>query len=142
MTTGVASTNQLRWSLARAMLVNAPLVLLLGTLSGRIAGSSADDPWLAALVKPEAYPPGALFGIVWAVLYLMIGAAAAIVWNARGAAWRAPALGLFMLQLIANLACAPLFFRFHRIDAALGLAIAIFARSSKKRFCDCTGSLL
>lgn len=125
MTTGVASSAQLRWSLARAVLVIAPLVLLLGTLSGRLAGSSADDPWLAALVKPEFYPPGVVFGVVWTILYLLVGGAAAIVWNARGAPWRAPALGLFALQLIANLAWSPLFFRFQQIEWAFWLIIAI-----------------
>jgi translocator protein len=127
VTTGVASTTQLRWSLARAVLVIAPLVLLLGALSARLAGSSASNPWFAALVKPDIYPPAALFGIAWTILYLMIGVAAAVVWSARGSSWRWPALGLFALQLIANLAWSPLFFRFHRIDAALGLAIGIFA---------------
>lgn len=135
VTTGVASTTQLRWSLTRAVLVIAPLVLLLGTLSARLAGSSEADPWFAALVKPDAYPPGALFGIVWTILYLMIGVAAAIVWNARGAPWRWPALGLFALQLIANLAWSPLFFRFHRIDAAVGLAMAIFALALLTTLC-------
>ena len=107
------------------MLVIAPMVLLLGTLSGRLGGSSRDDPWLAALVKPEFYPPGVVFGIVWTLLYLMIGVAAAIVWNARGAPWRVPALALFALQLVANLAWSPLFFRFHRIEPAFWLIIVI-----------------
>ena len=123
--TAVASKAQLRWSLARAILVAVPLVLLLGTLSGRLAGSSATDPWFAALVKPEAYPPAALFGIAWTLLYLLMGIAAAIVWNARGAPGRTLALGLFALQLLANLAWAPLFFRFHQILPAFGLLIVI-----------------
>ena len=123
--TGVASTSQLRWSLARAVLVIAPLVLLLGTLSGRLGGSSANDPWFAALVKPDIYPPGVVFGIVWTLLYLMIGAAAALVWSARGARARPLALGLFALQLAANLAWSPLFFRFHRIETSFWLIVAI-----------------
>ena len=125
--TGVASTQQLRRSLVRAVLVIAPLVLLLGTLSGRLAGSSADDPWLAALVKPDLYPPGVVFGIVWTILYLMIGVAAAIIWNARRARGRALALGLFAVQLVANLAWSPLFFRFHRIEPAFWLIVVILA---------------
>lgn len=125
--TGVASTNQLRWSLARAVLVIAPLVLLLGTLSGRLGGSSANDPWFAALVKPDIYPPGVVFGIVWTLLYLMIGMAVALVWNARGARARVLALGLFVLQLAANLAWSPLFFRYHEIETAFWLIVAILA---------------
>lgn len=122
--TAVASQAQLRWSLARAVLVWVPLALLLGTLSGRLAGSSATDPWFAALLKPDAYPPGAVFGIVWPILYALQGVAAAIVWNARGAHGRTLALMLLAVQLVANLAWAPLFFRFHQILPAFGLAVA------------------
>ena len=123
---GVALKAQLRWSLARAVLVIVPLVLLLGTLSGRLAGSSESNPWFAALVKPDVYPPDEVFGIVWAILYVMMGVAAALVWNARGAAGRRLALLLFGLQLLANLAWSPLFFRFQRIETAFWLIVLIF----------------
>jgi len=122
----LASPQQLRSSLIRAALVAVPLVLLLGTLSGRLAGSGEDNPWFAALVKPAAYPPGEVFGIVWTVLYGMMGVAVALVWSARGARWRGPALALFALQLLANLGWSPLFFRFHRIEEAFWLIVAIF----------------
>lgn len=122
---GIALKAQLRWSLARAVLVIVPLVLLLGTLSGRLAGSSENNPWFAALVKPEAYPPAAVFGIVWAVLYIMMGAAAALVWNARGAPGRTLALLLFAIQLLANLAWSPVFFRIHQIETAFWLIVLI-----------------
>lgn len=123
--TRLASQAQLRWSLVRAMLVIAPLVLVLGTLSGRLAGSSETNPWFGALLKPEAYPPGVVFGIVWALLYVMMGVAAALVWNARGAAGRGLALALFLLQLVANLAWSPLFFRYHQILPAFWLIVVI-----------------
>lgn len=111
-------------------MVIVPLVLLLGTISGRLAGSSERNPWFAALAKPEAYPPGVVFGIVWTVLYIMMGFAAALVWNARGAPGRPVALLLFALQLVANLAWSPLFFRLHRIEAAFWLVVAILVLAS------------
>jgi translocator protein len=124
--TGIASSKQLRWSLSRTALVTVPLVLLLGTLSGRLAGSGEDNPWFAALAKPEAYPPGEVFGIAWTILYVMMGVALALVWNAKGAAHRRQAIGMFAAQLLANLAWSPLFFRFHRIEEAFWLIVAIF----------------
>lgn len=124
--TGIASKSQLRWSLVRAVLVIVPLVLLLGIASGRLAGSGEANPWFAALVKPDAYPPGAVFGIAWTILYTMIGVAAALVWNARGAAWRTAALVLFVLQLAANLAWSPIFFRYHRIEEAFWWILVIY----------------
>ena len=124
--TGLASRDQLRWSLLRTALVSVPLVLLLGTLSGRLAGSAEDNPWFAALAKPDAYPPGVIFGIVWTILYVMMGIALALVWNARGAKGRGQGLLLFAAQLLANLAWSPLFFRFHRIEGAFWLIVVIF----------------
>jgi len=121
----LASPAQLRWALVRSILVIVPLVLLLGTLSGRLAGSSETNPWFSALLKPEAYPPGVVFGIVWTLLYILMGIAAALVWNARGAAGRGLAILLFLLQLGANFAWSPLFFRYHQILPAFWLIVAI-----------------
>lgn len=122
----VASRAQLRWSLARIALVTVPLVVLLGTVSGRMAGSSEANPWFAALVKPDIYPPGAVFGIVWTLLYILMGLAVALVASARGARWRWAALLLFGVQLAANLAWSPLFFARQQIEAAFWLIVAMF----------------
>jgi tryptophan-rich sensory protein len=62
----LASPAQLRASLMRWSLFTIPLVLGLGFLSGRSAGSGPDNPWFANLVKPALFPPPATFGIVWA----------------------------------------------------------------------------
>ncbi len=135
---GVASAGQLRWSLARRVLVLVPLVLLLGSISGRAAGSPAANPWFMALLKPDVYPPGVVFGIVWTLLYAMMGIALALVWNARGARWRGLAIILFVLQLAANLAWSPLFFRYQRIEEAFWLVVAIFVLALATMACFAT----
>ena len=76
--TGLASRGQLRASLFRWALFTVPLVLLLGFLSGRV-GSNADSPWFQSLVKPDIFPPPMWFGIVWSILYVLMGIALAIV---------------------------------------------------------------
>jgi tryptophan-rich sensory protein len=53
----LASPAQLRASLMRWSLFTIPLVLGLGFLSGRSAGSGPDNPWFANLVKPALFPP-------------------------------------------------------------------------------------
>lgn len=126
---GLASSKQLRGSLLRTALVTVPLVLLLGTLSGRLAGSAENNPWFAALVKPEAYPPGVTFGIVWTILYVMMGIALALVLNARGAKGRWLAVALFVAQLLANLAWSPVFFRYHEIERAFWLIVVILVHA-------------
>jgi len=119
--TVIASRKQLRASLIRWALFLVPVVVLLGFLSGLLSGSGADNPWFAALAKPATYPPPATFGIVWTLLYVLMGLAAALVASAWGARERSLALAAFGVQLLLNLAWSPLFFAFHQIAGALVL---------------------
>lgn len=121
----LASPSQLRASLLRWSLFLVPLVLLLGFVSGQVAGSGADNPWFAALDKPAIYPPPAAFGIVWSLLYVLMGVALAMVCSAWGARWRAWAILAFVLQLAFNLAWSPVFFARHDMALALALLIAL-----------------
>ena len=73
----LASSGQLRASLLRWSLFTVPLVVALGFLSGQAAGSGPGNPWFLDLVKPAIYPPPAAFGIVWSILYVMMGFALA-----------------------------------------------------------------
>lgn len=123
--TELASPSQLRASLLRWSLFTVPGVLLLGFFSGAVAGSTATNPWFADLVKPTLYPAPATFGIVWSLLYVLMGLALAMVITARGAAGRGLAIGLFVVQLLLNLAWSPLFFGAHEITAALGLLVVL-----------------
>ncbi|MBS1239363.1 MAG: tryptophan-rich sensory protein [Proteobacteria bacterium] len=119
--TVLASRAQLRASFVRWALFLVPVVLLLGYVSGIVAGSTADNPWFAALEKPALYPPPASFGIAWTALYILMGIAAALVAAAWGAKGRTAALVLFALQLVLNLAWSPVFFGMHKIAGALYL---------------------
>ena len=119
--TELASIGQLRGSLLRWALVLVPVVLLLGMLSGQLAGSSEGNPWFASLVKPALYPSPMVFPLVWTALYVLMGFSLAMVASARGAEMRAGALVVFALQLALNLAWSPLFFGGHQIVAALAL---------------------
>lgn len=122
----LASPSQLRMSLLRWALFIVPSVMLLGFLSERISGSGEGNAWFAELVKPEAQPPGWLFGLVWPVLYLLMGFALAIILNARGARLRGIAVGLFVLQLALNLLWSPLFFGQHEVSTAFYLLLLIW----------------
>jgi benzodiazapine receptor len=119
--TGLASRGQLRMSLLRYALVTVPLVLLLGTVSGRIANAGSGNPWFDALAKPAFTPPGWLFGAAWTILYILLGLALAMLLHARGARWRGAAIALFVVQLAINYAWSPVFFAYHQIGLALAL---------------------
>lgn len=115
----LASPAQLRASLIRWALFIVPLVMLLGFLSGQLSGSGANNPWFEALDKPAIYPPPVTFGIVWSILYAMIGFAFALVCAAWGSRGRGIAIIAFIVQLAVNLAWTPVFFSMHDIKAAL-----------------------
>lgn len=121
----LASPGQLRAALLRWVLFLAPLLLMLGFLSGAMAGSGGGNPWFMGLEKPSIYPPPATFGIVWSVLYLLMGVALAMIITARGAAGRGGAIAAFIVQFVLNLGWSPVFFGMHQITAALILLVVI-----------------
>jgi tryptophan-rich sensory protein len=121
----LASPAQLRASFFRWALFLVPLVLLLGFVSGQVAGSAASNPWFADLVKPGTYPPPAAFGIVWSALYAMMGVAFALVCSSWGARFRIAAIVAFVIQLLINLAWSPVFFALHEIKIALAVLLAL-----------------
>ena len=123
--TGIASKSQLRMSLLRYALITVPLILLLGTLSGRASNSGYSNAWFAALAKPEAMPPAWAFPFAWTILYIMLGLALAMVLSARGARGRALGTGIFLLQLVLNFAWSPVFFAMHQARLALLLIAAM-----------------
>jgi tryptophan-rich sensory protein len=112
-------------SFLRYALFTVPLVLLLGTVSGRIAGAGYGNAWFDALQKPGFMPPGWVFGAAWTMLYILLGFALAHILHARGARGRGLALILFVVQLVLNFAWSPLFFAFHEIGAAFWTIVAM-----------------
>lgn len=104
----IASRGQLRASFMRWALFTVPLVLLLGFLAGKLG--SPQTAWFQGLAKPAIYPPPATFGLVWTVLYGMIGLSLALVCSAWGARGRRLAIVLFVIHLPINLAFTPVFF--------------------------------
>jgi tryptophan-rich sensory protein len=120
----LASPAQLRASFFRWALFLVPTIALLGFLSGQIGGTS-DSAWFSALEKPATFPPPATFGIVWTVLYAMMGVALALVCAAWGARFRGPAIAAFVVQLLVNLAWSPVFFGAHQITTALAVLLAL-----------------
>jgi tryptophan-rich sensory protein len=80
--------------------------LAVGALGGYATASPVTD-WYPTLRKPSWNPPNWLFGPVWTTLYIMMAAAAWLVWR-RGQS-RA-AMILFFTQLALNLAWSFLFF--------------------------------
>lgn len=97
----------------------------LGAGAGILAGSGGQSDWYQSLEKPSFNPPSWVFGPVWTALYTMMGISLSILWRARHDKPAAtPAMQLFSIQLILNLAWSFLFFRWENPRAAL-IEIAI-----------------
>lgn len=120
-----ASPPRLRMSLFRWALFVIPAIMLLGYISGTISGSSEENSWFRQLSKPEAQPPGWVFGTVWPILYFMTALAVAMILNASNTRYRGLAIGLFLAQLFLNLIWSPIFFGQHQVTTAFYLIIAI-----------------
>jgi len=121
----IASKGQLWMALARRALFTVPIMVFLGFLSGRMAGSGWSNRWFQMLDKPAIVPPGWVFGTVWTILYIMMGLSLALALSARGARLRWPAVALFIVQFILNLIWSPLFFAQHQVTLALYLILVI-----------------
>ncbi|MEM9501588.1 MAG: TspO/MBR family protein [Pseudomonadota bacterium] len=113
----LASKKQLRASFLRWSLFLVPLIVLLGFLGGQLG--SPQTAWFQGLEKPGIFPPPATFGIVWTVLYVMIGLALALVISAWGAFGRGLAIIVFAVHFIGNLAWTAVFFGMQNMTGGL-----------------------
>ena len=76
--------------------------------------------WYHTLVKPPLVPPDFIFGMVWAVLYLLLGVAAVLVFHRGGEKYPA-AVWLLGTQLLLNACWTPVFFGLHNLPLALAV---------------------
>ena len=65
-----------------------------------------------AVLKPPFSPPGIVFPVVWAILYLLMGIGAARVYLAPPSRARSRSLFLYLLQLAFNFFWSVIFFNF------------------------------
>jgi benzodiazapine receptor len=104
------------WS--KIALLTCPLIVLLGSASGLLSGSGYGNPWFDALLKPFFMPPGWAFGLIWPILYLLMGVSLAMVLADPPSPRRKVALILFFVQLALNFAWSPIFFAAHDMQVA------------------------
>src|SRR6476619_3487485 len=90
-------------------ILGSSLCLTLGMLSGFVSGNS-NAIWYQNLCKPIFLLLSWIFGPIWSLLYLMMGAALGQIWKIKKQ--NTLYLRLFALQFIFNLLWSPLFFYF------------------------------
>lgn len=96
-----------------------PALVILTAAIGSIANININaDGWYEELVKSPLNPPGYVFGIVWPILYLLMGIVAFL---AAERIWK-----LFIIQLTLNAAWSWIFFYYQLpIIALLDIALLI-----------------
>ena len=102
-------------------------ICLLFGFMGAIATQTGIEVWYPYLNKPWFHPPRWIIGPVWIVMYLLMGIAAALVWN-KGFyhKWVKTALYHFGFQLLLNGSWSLLFFGMQQPFFALLNIIALF----------------
>jgi tryptophan-rich sensory protein len=111
----------------RIAIVTVIAIEVLGGLSGWLSNSGYGNNWFDTLQKPSFMPPGPVFGIVWPVLYALLGIALAMILAEPPSERRRTALILFFVQLALNFAWSPVFFAGHDIVLA---KVVIFAMAA------------
>jgi benzodiazapine receptor len=102
------------------------LALTVGTSTGLLT-AAAIPTWYADLHKPSFNPPNWLFGPVWTVLYVLMGAAGGLVWSQDRSVSRDRAMSAWVLQLALNALWTVLFFGLRSPLLALVEIVALLA---------------
>ena len=100
-----------------------PLLVILTAVIGSIANININaDGWYEELVKSPLNPPGYVFGIVWPILYLLMGI---VSFFAAEKIWK-----LFIIQLALNAAWSWIFFYYQLpIIALLDIALLMLVNA-------------
>ncbi|MBR4591772.1 MAG: tryptophan-rich sensory protein [Elusimicrobiaceae bacterium] len=78
--------------------------------------------WYDSLAKPHFIPPGVTFGIVWGLLYLLLGLSAFFAFRNK---LHGRTLALFTGQLALNTCWTPVFFGAHSLTGAMLLLLVM-----------------
>jgi benzodiazapine receptor len=121
------------WKIA---IVSVIAIEIGGGLSGWLSNSGYGNAWFDGLTKPSFMPPGWVFGVVWPLLYAMLGVAVGMIWSEPSSDRRRTALTLFFAQLALNFAWSPIFFAGQDIVLAkvVIFAMAAFAAAAAGQF--------
>jgi len=102
----------------KTAIISVLVIELFGGASGWLSNSGYGNSWFDALQKPFFMPPGWAFGVVWPILYALLGISVAMILAEPPSDRRRNALLLFFGQMVLNFAWSPIFFAGHDIKLA------------------------
>lgn len=112
------------WKKLQPFLVAVGITFLVGGLS-YLASGGDNQSLYESLVLPKGAAPAALFGIVWPLWYLLLGIAAAIVYQSKPSVAKSEGLRFYELHLLILFAWPVLFFRLHSYWAAFTMLLLL-----------------
>jgi benzodiazapine receptor len=139
----MVSFGQEKWWSPRSTL-RLGVCLLVAHAAGGVGllVSSAPGEWYRSLTPPPGTPPGFVFGIVWPILYTLIGIALFLFLRRTSGDLLRTGLMVFALQWFLNALWTPLFFGLQQpvwalVDllvllVALGWTIQLFRQASTR----------
>jgi|SRR6185312_4877629 len=111
----------------KTVLICVVAIELLGLVSGWLSNSGYGNGWFDGLQKPSFMPPGWAFGVVWPILYALLGVSLAIALREPASHHRRLGLTLFFIQLALNFLWSPIFFAAHDIMLAKWVILVMAA---------------
>lgn len=115
--------KKIKWTDLFIFIVFAELV---GAVSALLSGNFSS--FYSELIQPALSPPGAVFPVVWAILYALMGISAYLVWSSDTDEFsRSLGLKLYYTQLALNFSWSIVFFRFRLLSIAVIVAALLLA---------------
>lgn len=99
-------------------------LITIGWLIGSLSRAEVET-WYVALHRSSLTPPNYIFPIAWTILYALIGAAGWVIWQEKDQVKNRAIKCFYVAQLLLNWSWSPLFFRYHFIELALFVLLAI-----------------
>ena len=106
----------------KKLLLLVAIPLAVGGLAALLSGGMGEA--YQGYVKPPLSPPGWVFGVVWPILYALMGYASFLAAEAEGS--KTKAFILYGLQLAVNFLWPLVFFRLEMIGLALALLAVLW----------------
>jgi translocator protein len=107
------------------LLVFLAIAFAAGGIGSLLQGSDVDVRYLE-LDRPAWAPPSWAFGVVWPVLYALVGIAAWRVWRTAGGVGPArTALALWLVQLLVNAVWPWVFFGIEAFGPAVAVIVVL-----------------
>lgn len=100
--------SKINW---KTLIISVALPLIVGLVSRLLTAEATEE--FSLLEKPPLSPPAALFGIVWTVLYILMGVSCyLVITKAAGQERTTAALKTYIIQLVINFFWSIIFFNF------------------------------